>query len=210
MNTNILNEIKSRMPEMSKGQRRIAEYILNHYDRAAFMTAAKLGRQAGVSESTVVRFAIELGFDGYPELMRAVKDTVRSKLTSVQRIEVTNERLGDSSPLEKTLLSDIANIRATIEENNPDDFAAAIDEIIEAKNIYIAGVRLSSFIAQMLAYNLSLVFDNVKCVNTESEDSIYEQICVSGRRYLIAITFPRYSPHYKAVSFISAGAKSSA
>jgi DNA-binding MurR/RpiR family transcriptional regulator len=147
MNTNILNEIKSRMPEMSKGQRRIAEYILNHYDRAAFMTAAKLGRQAGVSESTVVRFAIELGFYGYPELMRAVKDTVRSKLTSVQRIEVTNERLGDSSPLEKTLLSDIANIRATIEENNPDDFAAAIDEIIEAKNIYIAGVRLSSFIA---------------------------------------------------------------
>ncbi|MFY9382018.1 MAG: MurR/RpiR family transcriptional regulator [Eubacteriales bacterium] len=210
MNTNILNEIKSRMPEMSKGQRRIAEYILNHYDRAAFMTAAKLGRQAGVSESTVVRFAIELGFDGYPELMRAVKDTVRSKLTSVQRIEVTNERLGDSSPLEKTLLSDIANIRATIEENNPDDFAAAIDEIIEAKNIYIAGVRLSSFIAQMLAYNLSLVFDNVKCVNTESEDSIYEQMLRIGEGdILIAITFPRYSRRIiKAVSFASAqGAK---
>lgn len=210
MNTNILSEIRSRMPDMSKGQRRIAEYILNHYEKAAFMTAAKLGRQAGVSESTVVRFAIELGFEGYPELTRAVQDTVRSKLTSVQRIEVTNERLGDASPLQKTLLLDIANIRVTIEENNPDDFAATVGEIIKAKNIYIAGVRLSSFMAQILAYNLSLVFDNVKYVNTESEDIIYEQMLRIGEGdVFIAITFPRYSRRIvKAVSFAAAqGAK---
>ena len=203
MKNNILNVIKTKMPEMSKGQKRISDYILNHYDKAAYMTASKLGEVAGVSESTVVRYAIELGFDGYPELVHTLQEAVRSVLTSVQRIEVTDERIGTANVLEKTLLSDIVKIKATLECNDNENFDLIINDIINAKNIYIAGARASSMLAEMLSYNLNLIFDNVRHIDTAIESNIFEQMLrINKEDVLIAITFPRYSKRIiKTVAF---------
>lgn len=188
---------------MSKGQKRISEYILNHYEKAAYMTAAKLGEAAGVSESTVVRYAGELGYEGYPEFLYALRESVRSMLTSMQRIEMTDEMIGNNDVLERTLAADMARIKATIECNSAEDFDAAIDEIVGAKNIYIVGAGASSMLSDMLAYNLTLVFDNVRHVDSSSESSVLEQLLRIGPGdVLIAITFPRYSKRIvKGVSF---------
>ena len=137
MNRNLLKEIEVRLPTFSKGQKLISAYILNNYDKAAYMTAAKLGSIVNVSESTVVRFAIELGFEGYPELQHALQEMVRTKLTSVQRMEVTNSLIGDGDVLGKVLLSDAEKIRRTMEEIDHASFEEAIDKIVSAKNIYI-------------------------------------------------------------------------
>ena len=166
MITHLLTRIDLMMNSFSKGQKRIALYIEEHYDKAAFMTASKLGETVGVSESTVVRFATELGYDGYPRLQKAMQEMIRNKLTSVQRIEVTSSRIGNSNVLDSVLNQDIDKIRRTIEETSHEDFNRAVDEICNAKRIYIFGVRSTGAIAGFLAYYFELIFDNVVLINT--------------------------------------------
>ena len=186
--------IEEGMHTFSKGQKRIANYILEHYDKAAYMTASKLGALVGVSESTVVRFAIELGFEGYPEMQKSLQELIRMKLTSVQRVEVTNSLIGEGDVLEKILMSDAEKIRRTLEEVDREAFEAAVDKIVAADKIYIIGVRSSSSLAGFLNFNFRMIFDNVKFVQTTSGSEMFEQIMSIGPNdVLIAISFPRYS-----------------
>jgi DNA-binding MurR/RpiR family transcriptional regulator len=186
--------IEEGMHTFSKGQKRIANYILEHYDKAAYMTASKLGTLVGVSESTVVRFAIELGFEGYPEMQKSLQELIRMKLTSVQRVEVTNSLIGEGDVLEKILMSDAEKIRRTLEEVDREAFEAAVDKIVAADKIYIIGVRSSSSLAGFLNFNFRMIFDNVKFVQTTSGSEMFEQIMSIGPNdVMIAISFPRYS-----------------
>lgn len=186
--------IEEGMPTFSKGQKRIANYILEHYDKAAYMTASKMGALVGVSESTVVRFAIELGFDGYPDMQKSLQELIRMKLTSVQRVEVTNSLIGEGDVLDKILISDAEKIRHTLEEIDREAFEAAVDKIVAADKIYIIGVRSSSSLAGFLNFNFRMMFDNVKFVQTTSGSEMFEQIMSIGERdVMIAISFPRYS-----------------
>ena len=193
-NGDLLQNIKEGMPSFSKGQRLIATYILEHYDKAAYYTASRLGTIVGVSESTVVRFANELGYEGYPELQRALKKLIRSRLTSFQRMEITNSLIGENDVLEKVLTSDIEKIRQTAAEIDSASFANAVQNIVDAKNIYIIGVRSSSTLAGFLNYSLRMIFDNVHLVQTPSSSEMFEQIMQIGKGdVMIAISFPRYS-----------------
>ncbi len=190
----LLSEITEKMPTLSKGQRQIAHYMLEHYDKAAYMTAARLGSLVGVSESTVVRFAGELGFEGYPALQSSLRELIRTKLTTIQRIEITNESIGDSDLLENVLMSDVDKIRRTLEEVDRDSFNRAVDAMINARNIYILGMRSSSAIADFLYFYLNLIFPNVKLVRTTSGSEIFEQILrISEGDVMFGISFPRYS-----------------
>lgn len=195
MITHLLTRIDLMMNSFSKGQKRIALYIEEHYDKAAFMTASKLGETVGVSESTVVRFATELGYDGYPKLQKAMQEMIRNKLTSVQRIEVTSSRIGNNNVLDSVLNQDIEKIRRTIEETSHEDFDRAVDEICKAKRIYIFGVRSTAAIANFLAYYFELIFDNnVIVINTTSATTTYENIFrMTSDDVIIGISFPRYS-----------------
>ena len=194
MKRNLIAMIEEGMPTFSKGQKRIANYILEHYDKAAYMTASKMGALVGVSESTVVRFAIELGFDGYPEMQKSLQELIRMKLTSVQRVEVTNSLIGEGDVLEKILVSDAEKIRRTLEEVDHDAFEAAVDKIVAAEKIYIIGVRSSSSLAGFLNFNFRMMFDNVKFVQTTSGSEMFEQIMsINENDVMIAISFPRYS-----------------
>ena len=193
-NGDLLQLIENGMSSFSKGQKLIASYILSHYDKAAYYTASKLGTIVGVSESTVVRFANELGYEGYPELQRALKKLIRSRLTSFQRMEITNSLIGENDVLEKVLTSDIEKIRQTAAEIDSASFAAAVQNIVDAKNIYILGVRSSSTLAGFLNYSLRMIFDNVRLVQTTSSSEMFEQIMQIGEGdVMIAISFPRYS-----------------
>ncbi len=194
MANDIAQKIADAAPKFSKGQRKIAEAILHHYDKAAYMTAAKLGDMVGVSESTVVRFAIELGFPGYPELQKSVQELVRAKLTPNQRIEVTNSRIGDGDVLENVLYSDISKIKYTLEHIDRRVFQDAIQSILRAKHIYIIGARSSASLASFLNFNLSLIFDNVKFVQPTSTSEVFEQMLdIDSGDVILAISFPRYS-----------------
>lgn len=194
MKKDFTEEIKDRMSSFSKGQKQIASYILEHYDKAAYMTAAKLGSIVNVSESTVVRFAIELGYEGYPEFQKALQEYIRTRLTSFQRIEVTNNRIGDGDVLEKVLNSDAERIKNTLESIDRESFEAAVDKIVNAKKIYIMGVRSSSSLAGFLNFNFRMIFDNVKIVQTTSGSELFEEILSIGKEdVMIAISFPRYS-----------------
>lgn len=190
----ILRLIDESSSEFSKGQRQIAAYVVEHYDKAAYMTAAKLGKEVGVSESTVVRFVMELGFEGYPEFRKALLELVRSKLTAVQRIEVTNSLIGDSDVLQKVLDSDIEKIRNTLDGIDKVAFDAAVKAIADAKIVYIMGMRASSYLAGFLNYSFRMISDNVRLVQTTSGSEIFEQMMsLSSDDALIAISFPRYS-----------------
>ena len=147
MKANLLKQIEERIPTFSKGQKLISNYILENYDKAAYMTASKLGKTVNVSESTVVRFAIELGYEGYPEFQKALQEIVRTRLTSFQRIEVTNNLIGNSDVLTKVLLADSDKIKQTLETIDREAFNAAVDHIVSAKTIYILGFRSSSYLA---------------------------------------------------------------
>jgi DNA-binding MurR/RpiR family transcriptional regulator len=194
LSIHLLNDIAKKNIKFSKGQKLISEFILNHYDKAAFMTASKLGAFVGVSESTVVRFATEIGFDGYPSLQRALQELIRNKLTSVQRLQITNQQIGSGEVLDKVLNLDIDKIRITLEETSRADFNKAVDAIVGAKNIYIIGSRSASALAGFLAYYFGLVFDNVKLVNTTSSSEMFEQILrIDKGDIIIGISFPRYS-----------------
>ena len=194
MSGDLLKKIEDGMSVFSKGQRSIASYLLTHYDKAAYMTAARLGSLVGVSESTVVRFATELGFSGYPELQAALQKLVRSRLTSFQRMEVTNTLIGDGDVLDKVLLSDMDKIRNTMEEIDHESFERAVDAIANAKNIYIIGVRSSAALAGFLNHSLRMIFDHVRFVQTTSGSEMLEHIMSVGEGdVMIAISFPRYS-----------------
>ena len=194
MNKNLLVLMEERMPEFSKGQKRIARYILDHYDKAAYMTASRLGSIVEVSESTVVRFAIEVGFDGYPEMQRALQELIRTRLTAVQRVDVTNSLIGEDDVLDKVLGSDADKIRRTLDEIDRKSFGEAVDKIVSARSIYIIGVRSSSTLAGFLNFNFRMILDNVKFVQTTSGSEMFEQIMNIGHEdVLIAISFPRYS-----------------
>lgn len=194
MSRDLIHSITQQMPGFSKGQKLIAQYILAHYDKAAFMTAAKLGMTVGVSESTVVRFASELGFDGYPQLQRALQELIRNRLTSVQRMEVTSDQLGDGNILHKVLNLDIEKIRRTMEKASVEDFEQAVDAIVNAKNIYILGVRSASALSGFMSFYFNQIFENVRLINTTSTSEMFEQIMrIKEGDVFIGITFPRYS-----------------
>ncbi|MBQ1375410.1 MAG: MurR/RpiR family transcriptional regulator [Clostridia bacterium] len=182
------------MPTFSKGHRAIGKYIVENYDKAAFMTACKLGQAVGVSESTVVRFATELGYNGYPKLQKALQELIRAKLTSVQRIQASSGRINEDEVLKNVILSDIDKLRLTLEDIKKDDFQSAVSAILEAENIYILGVRSSASLAGFLGFYFNLIFDNMRLVNTSSVSEMFEQMLrVKKGDVVIGISFPRYS-----------------
>lgn len=192
--TDILTKIETMMPEFSKGQKAIGRYMLEHYDKAAYLTASKLGAVVRVSESTVVRFAIELGFEGYPELQKSLQELIRTKLTSVQRMEITNDRIGDGEVLSKILAGDIDKIRTTLDRIDPAAFDAAVDAIIGAKHIYISGMRSASLLSGFLGYYFNLMFPDVRTVQATSSSEMFEQLFrIDKGDVFIGISFPRYS-----------------
>lgn len=203
MNNLLAVRIQNKMSEFSKGQKLIAKYIEEHYDKVAFMTASKLGATVGVSESTVVRFATEIGYTGYPELQQAMQEMIRNKLTSVQRMEVTANRIGNSDILDSVFNQDIDIIRRTMEETSHDAFYRSVDAIIAARKIYIIGARSCLALATFLSYYFNLLFENVQLVQSTSEAEIFEQmIRVDARDVVIGISFPRYSKKaVKAMDF---------
>lgn len=211
MNNDLFALINEWMPKISKGHKKIAQYILVHYDKAAFMTAAKLGETVGVSESTVVRFASELGYDGYPGLQKALQDAMRNKLTAVQRIEVSLDQLKDGEVFRSVLMHDIEHIRHTLEETAMADFERAVDNIVSAEHVYVMGIRSSSALASFLGYYFKLMLPSVTLVQTGSRSELYEQLMhLSDKDVLIGISFPRYSKQtVNAISYAhNKGAKS--
>ena len=194
MARDLLADIEEHMASFSKGQKLIGKYIVDHYDKAAFMTAAKLGATVGVSESTVVRFASEVGFDGYPQLQRALQELIQNKLTAVQRMEITNEQIGNEDVLQKVLNLDIEKIRRTLEETSPESFSSAVEAITKARRVYIIGVRSAASLAQFMSFYCNLILRDVKLVSTSSVSEMFEQILRIGENdVLVAISFPRYS-----------------
>ncbi len=205
MNDSLLAAMDANIRRLSKGHKKIAAYIKENYDKAAFMTAAALGKKVGVSESTVVRFATELGFRGYPELQRELQQMIKSKLTAVQRMEVSKSLIGDGDVINSVLNGDIELIRETAERTSRADFQNALDEINRAKRIYILGVRSSAALASFLAFYFNLVFDSVVLVDTSSASEMFEQMFrIDENDVCIAISFPRYSKQtVNALRFIA-------
>ena len=203
MATDILSSIHNKMATFSKGQKRIANYITASYDKAAFMTANKLGKMVNVSESTVVRFAVELGFDGYPSMQKALQDVVRNKLTAVQRIGVANDRFGKQDVVSKVLQSDMESIRMTSESLDRGALGRAVDAINQAKHIYIIGVRSSAAIALYMSFYFRNIFDNVRLVESSATSEMMEQMLHVGTGdVVIGISLPRYSSRtVKALEF---------
>lgn len=199
----LIKRINESYNKLSKGQKLLANYIIDHYEKAVFLTAAKLGKIVGVSESTVVRFANELGYDGYPKLQRALEELVKTKLTSIQRVEVTNDRIDKSHMLKSVLHSDMEKIKHTLEEIDEEVFNTSVDMIMDAKTIYIVGVRSSAALASFMGFYFNLIFDNVKLIHTNSVSEMFEQIYrIKENDVMIGISFPRYSKRtLKAMEF---------
>jgi len=194
MSKDLISNISAMMPKFSKGQKLIARYIVAHYDKAAFMTAARLGQAVNVSESTVVRFASQLGFDGYPSLQKCLQELIRNRLTNVQRMEITGEQLGDGDVLERVLTMDINKIRRTLEETSRQEFAQSVDALIAARTIYIVGIRSSSSLASFLYFYFNHIFDNVKLINATTTSDVFEHLVkLKDDDVFIGISFPRYS-----------------
>ena len=194
MNQDILTMLQENMKTFSKGQKRIANFILESYDKAAFMTASKLGTTVNVSESTVVRFAAELGYDGYPSMQKSLQKMIRNRLTSVQRIEMANDRMGDQDVVSSVLQSDVEKIRTTLEEIDRTSFERAVDAILAAKKIYIIGFRSSSAISRFLAFYFNLICENVCEISASTASEVFEQIMRAGEGdVVIGVSFPRYS-----------------
>ena len=198
MSKDILSVIQTNMSTFSKGQKLIAGFILESYDKAAFMTASRLGKTVNVSESTVVRFAAELGYDGYPAMQKALQEMIRSKLTSIQRIEVSNDRIGNQDILSMVMQSDMDKIHMTLE-----DFDRAVSAIVDARHIYILGVRSAAALASFLGFYFNLIFDNVTVVHATSTSEVFEQLLRIGPNdVIVGVSFPRYSRRtVKAMQF---------
>lgn len=194
MKQNFLQLIAEREATFSKGQRQIAEYIKAHYDRAAYMTASRFGQVVKVSESTVVRFANALGFEGYPEMQRALQELARTHLTAAQRMNVADNLMDRKNVLDKVLLGDADKIKRTLEELDRKAFEDAVEKIVQARNIYVIGSRSSASLAGFLNFNFRMMFDNVCPVEVSSGSEMFEQLLPIGEQdVLIAISFPRYS-----------------
>ncbi len=194
MEKDILSSIEEKKRDFSKGQTRIARYIEENFDKAAFMTAAKLGKTAGVSESTVVRFASELGFEGYPEMRLALQNMIRNRLTSVQRIEVAKTVMGDKDTFSAVLQSDVEKIMLTMESTDRAMFDKAVRRIVDAEHVYILGTRTSAPLAMFMGFYFNLLMPNVKTVYENSASELLEQIIrISRNDVLVGLSFPRYS-----------------
>jgi len=200
---NLLMRINQQFKKLSKGQKRLATYITDNYDKAVFLTAAKLGKEVGVSESTTVRFATQLGYRGYPEFHHALEDLVRNKLNSIQRMEATYERVPQSEILRTVLQSDIDKIKRTMDNLEHDTFELAVETLLKAKTIYIIGIRSCAPLANFLSFYLNLIFDDVRLIQTNSASEIFEQmIRINDKDVVVGISFPRYSMRtLKAMEF---------
>lgn len=200
---NLLARINRQYPKLSKGQKHLANYIIEHYDKAVFFTAAKLGQEVGVSESTTVRFATQLGYDGFPQFHRALEELVRNRLNSIQRMEFTYGRVPQSEILDTVLQSDVEKIKMTLEQMDHSAFNLAVDTILGAKTIYIVGIRSCAPLASFLSFYLNLIFDDVRLLHTNSSSEIFEQMIRIGEKdVIIGISFPRYSMRtLKAMEF---------
>ena len=194
MKSDILSILEEKEPSFSKGQRRIAGYITESYDKAAFMTASRLGKTVGVSESTVVRFAMELGFEGYPEMQKAMQEMVMNRLTSVQRIEVANDRLGNEDILTKVLQADADKLRQTAETISCEAFRHAVNAVLKAKRIYVLGVRSAAPLANFAGYYLNYMFDDVRVITVSGAGEMFENLVnLKPEDVVLAFSFPRYS-----------------
>lgn len=201
----LLQKLERNYKKFSKGQKKLADFIREDYDKAAFLTAAKMGEEVGVSESTVVRFAMALGYEGYPEFQKALGELVRTKLNSIQRMEVTYGRISQSEILKTVLQSDIEKIKLTLAAMDHEAFEAAVDTILKARKIYVIGIRSCAPLASFLSFYLNLICDNVIAVNTNSSSEIFEQLIrINEKDVIIGISFPRYSMRtLKALEFAS-------
>lgn len=198
MTTDIIEKIKNDLPEMSKGHRAIGAYLLEHCDTASYMTATKLGEVAGVSESTVVRFAKELGFEGYHDFRRAFESLIKNKLTSMQRLEVSDNLIGEADILSNVMLTDVSNLRASVDTIDRGVFDKTVDAICSARRIYVTGCRSSSMLAWFIGYHLNLIFPDVTNVKAASNDEMFQEILrISENDVIIGISFPRYSRRTK-------------
>jgi DNA-binding MurR/RpiR family transcriptional regulator len=204
-NNELLKKIEIGYPKFSKGQKKLADFIRENYDKAAFLTAAKMGEEVGVSESTVVRFATALGYEGYPEFQKELEELVRIKLNSIQRMEVTYGRISQGEILASVLQSDIDKIKQTMSTIDNDSFEMAVETILNAKKIYIIGIRSCAPLASFLAFYLNLICENVIEVSTSSSSEVFEQMIRIGEGdVIIGISFPRYSMRtLKALEFAS-------
>lgn len=189
----LISDIQAQYTRLSKGQKLIAQYILNNYDKVAFMTACKLGETVGVSESTVVRFANALGYSGYPKLQAALQELIKNKLTTVQRVEMANDYSDENTILNKILKGDIDNIRETLEEIDGEAFQEATTRLLKARKIYILGMRTSFVVAQYLGFYLGIILDNVHTVRMDMGDAFEQIVRIGEDDVVIAFSFPRYS-----------------
>ncbi len=194
MNHDILQILQAKAPTFSKGQRAISKYIQESYDKAAFMTASRLGKTVGVSESTVVRFAVELGYDGYPSMQKAMQEMVLNRLTNVQRIEVANDRIGDQDVVSMVLHSDMEKLRQTGDLLDREAFRAAVRSILRARRIFLLGVRSAAPLASFLGHYLAYMFYDVNIVTSSAASEMFEKIVtVNADDVVVAFSFPRYS-----------------
>ncbi len=191
---NIIEKLTTMRFGFSKSQKLIADFISDHYDKAAFMTAAKLGEKVGVSESTVVRFASELGYNGYPDFQRVLREIIKNKLTAAQRMEITSTKFAEKDVLKTVLSSDIDKLRQTLESVSVEDFTSSIDTIMNARIVYVLGARTCFSIANFLGFYLNLISLDVRLITTNSASETFEQIfATSENDVVIAISYPRYS-----------------
>lgn len=199
----VISKINAGYASMSKGHKAIAGYIKEHYEQAVFMTAAKLGKELGISESTVVRFASGIGYEGYPEFQKALENWVRDKLSAVQKIDVKYGHSSQSEILSSVLNADIEKIQDTIASLDPNAFDMAVGAILEAENVYVIGLRSCAPLADFLHFYLNMVRGNVKLLNTTSVSETFEQmIRIDENDVIIGISFPRYSMRtLKALEF---------
>lgn len=192
--SNLVEHIESEMPKMSKGQKAIARFILSDYEKAAYMTAARIGEAAGVSESTVVRFTMELGYEGYPHFQHLLQEELKVKLTSVQRLNASRRFSSDSQVLRSILQTDIDNLKNTYENIDEAAFSKAVETILGAKRIFVMGLRSSAPLSSFIHFYFTLLFDDVRHIHSNSANEVFEQILPIGPGdVLIGISFPRYS-----------------
>lgn len=203
-NTNDLtNRINERYSRMSKGQKLLASYITDYYDKAVFLTASKLGEVVGVSESTVVRFAAQLGYKGYPDFQKALEEMVHQKLNSVERMEAVYGKTSQSGILESVLRSDMEKIKGTLHKIDSNAFELAVDTLLSARRIYVVGIRSCAPLASFFAFYLNYMFEDVVLLSTNSSSELFEQMVRIGKEdVIVGISFPRYSMRtLKALEF---------
>ncbi len=192
-NIDLIKKIKEEYPRLSKGHKLIANFILEDYDKAAFMTAAALGQAIGISESTVVRFANRLGYEGYRDLQKDLQGLIKNKLTTIQRLNLAEREYSNDDTLPKLMERDMENIKKTINEINLEKFNEAVDIVLNAKKKYIVGLRTSSFLAGYLGFYLNFILDDVHVIRSESNDIFEQLLRITSDDVLIVITYPRYS-----------------